>query len=68
MRKHNYVIGYPGESEKAWGKDFHGDPRAAELLTFVQAKKELGSLVPNYPRIIYKLVPVYIKSPKKRKK
>ena len=61
-----YVVGYAGSLECVYGK---GDNRTAahfvEKLTFKQAKKRLGFLQSRYRSVIYKLVPVFARVPRK---
>ncbi|HYX72380.1 MAG TPA: hypothetical protein VE732_06390 [Nitrososphaera sp.] len=66
-RKHNYVIGYVGEQQCAYGKANTNDCfNFIDLLTFNQAKsmvKKLSS--PEADRAIYKLIPVEVTKGKK---
>ena len=57
MRKYNYIVGFNGENQAAYGQG-----GSTVLLTLAQAKREIKTLIkPNYSqskRIIYKLVEV----------
>ena len=68
MRKHNYVIGFSGEKQVAYGKKVSGEVydrtnSYVELLTRKEAEKEIKTLLkPSYlkaKRFIYKLVEIY---------
>lgn len=69
MRKHNYVVGFKGEGEVAYGKNMkmgdHSIRQWADPLTILQDKRMKKSIVDsnNYVRhrhkvCIYKLVEV----------
>lgn len=58
MRKHNYVVGFEGERECAYGKDSFVHP-----MTILQAVRELKALS-GTKKAVYKLVKV---DPKKEK-
>lgn len=53
-RKHNYLVGYVGENQIAYGKNME----FVELLTAHQARSHLKQLFSDHPKTIYKLVPV----------
>jgi hypothetical protein len=60
-RKNNYVVGYMGERQCAYGKDRNGRADWVDLLTFNQAKGRIKKLAsPEASRAIYKLVPVEV--------
>jgi hypothetical protein len=58
-RKHNYVVGFVGENQVAYGKDRDGHADYIELLTLNQAKSGIKKLA-DTPRAIFKLVPVEV--------
>lgn len=60
-RKHNYVVGYPGEGSCIYGKvdgrRIREDFTIANPMTLHQAASMLNDLH-DYPKVIFKLVPV----------
>lgn len=59
-RKHNYLVGFVGENQVAYGKDQRDTSSWVELMTLHQAKGRLKKLHPTSRQkvTIYKLVPV----------
>jgi hypothetical protein len=63
MRKHNYVIGYRGNNQVAYGKNIAGKDTYVELLTLFQAKrmsKNTFTIRGNnkVPTVVYKLIEI----------
>lgn len=57
--KHEYVVGFRGDHQAVYGKDYEGKSMFADKLTLFQAKRKAKDLFPSrVPRVIYKLVPV----------
>ncbi len=67
-RKHNYVVGFEGESQVVYGKDVSSEQFKNDIasytapMTILQAIRQLGTL--NGKKAVYKLVKV---DPKKEK-
>lgn len=60
-RKHNYVVGYVGEKQCAYGKERKDGISFVDLLTLDQANSRIKKLAsPEADRAIYKLVPVKV--------
>ncbi len=59
-RKHNYVVGFGGENQCAYGKDTDGVYDYVDLLTKAEAEEKTKTLEPSKPsnRYVFKLVPV----------
>ncbi len=58
-RKHNYLIGYEGEGQVAYGKIEADKLSWVYLLTLTQAKRQLKHLIsPDVKKAVYKLVKV----------
>lgn len=58
MRKHNYVVGFEGETQCVYGKDSAGKASYTYPLTIFQAKSRVKKLfkLTRVKRCIYKLV------------
>jgi hypothetical protein len=67
-RKHNYVVGYEGEGQCIYGKDYLKDCRRySKLFTFSQAVEFASNRVSTRAKqVVFKLVKVWPK--KKRSK
>lgn len=63
MRKHNYVVGFSGEEQIAYGKNTSGDGYI-ELMTLEEAQVGVQELTcprdSPCKRNIYKLVPIEV--------
>jgi hypothetical protein len=57
-RKRNYLVGYRGERQVAYGKSKNGRVDWAEPMTLNQARKYAKSQMMNTKCFIYELVPV----------
>lgn len=65
-RKHNYVVGYVGENQVAYGKDKEGLATWVELMTFKQAHSRVKKLSSTeVSRAVFKLVSVEVTKSKK---
>lgn len=69
-RKHNYVVGYPSEGSCIYGKEqgrrIREEWTIARPMTLNQATSMLKELR-DYPKVIFKLVPVVTMTKTKKK-
>ncbi|MFA6463339.1 MAG: hypothetical protein WCT51_04875 [Candidatus Shapirobacteria bacterium] len=59
MRKHNYLVGYSGEGQAAYGKENkNGSPQWVILMTEKQAKKYISLSIYDKKMKVFKLVEI----------
>ena len=56
--KHQYLVGYHGESQCVYGKDYENHPDYVDRLTLFQANRKLKQFNAKDQPKIYKLVPI----------
>lgn len=65
--RHKYLVGYEGDNQCVYGKDFELVAQWADPLTLKQAVERIKELDGNSDRHIYKLVSVARITPPKKK-